>query len=70
MLSAFVGGALVAIASTDDGTDGGTVVIASILGVFFFLLSLAAVGVQPMIGVVTVDLQREEEEGHRRRCYS
>ena len=59
---------MVIVASTDSGTAGGTVVIASVVGVLFFLLSLAAVGVRPMIDVVAVYSQREEEEGQRRRC--
>ena len=67
--SAFVGGVLVAVASTDAGTTGGTAAIASVAGSFSFLLSLVAVGLRPMIGVVVVDLQREEEEGQRSRCY-
>ena len=67
-LSTFVGGALVSIVSTDAGTTGGTIVIASVVGVFSFLLSLAADGMRTMISVVDVDLQREEEEGQRRRC--
>ena len=60
-LSTFVGGALVSIVSTDAGTTGGTAAIASVAGSFSFLLSLVAVGLRPMIGVVVVDLQREEE---------
>ena len=66
--SAFVGGTLVAVASTDAETAGSNVVISSLVGVFFCLKSLAAVGLRPMIDVV-VDLQREEEEGEWSRCY-
>ena len=68
-LSAFVGGTLVSVASTDAGTSGGTVVIASVVGVIFFLLSLSADGVRTMIVVIAIDSQREEEEQQRNRCY-
>ena len=68
-LSAFVGGTLVAIASTDTGTTGSADVISSVVDIFFFLVSLAAIVVRTMIGVVAVDLQSEEEEVKWRRCY-
>ena len=67
VLSAFIGGALVDFASTCGGTSGGTVLIASVSVVFFFLLSLAAVRLLGIIEIV-VDLKREEEEGKRSRC--
>ena len=43
--------------------------IASVAGVFSFLISLAAVPLRAMVDVVAVDLQREEEEGQRSRCH-
>ena len=64
----FAGSTLVAVVSTDDGAAGGVGSIASIVGVFSILLSLAAVPLRGMIDVVAVDSQREEE-GQRSRCY-
>ena len=62
LLSAFVGSTLIAAASTDTGTAGSTFVIASVVGIFFFLLSLVEFGVWPMIVNVAIYLKREEEE--------
>ena len=67
--SAFIGVALVSIASTDAGIAGVAVLISSVAGVFSFLLSLANGRLLGMVVVVAVDLQREEEEGQRSRCY-
>lgn len=66
--SSFVGGVLVAVASTDAGTSGGTIVITSVVDVFSFFLSLSVVCSLGMIHGV-VDLQREEEESQRSRRY-
>ena len=60
VFSVFVGGALVDVASTDDGTDSGTVAIALVAGDSSFLLSLAAVLLLGMIAVVANNSQREE----------